>query len=72
MAPHETAGELLRAGGFIQNRPNDGKPPTQRSEVFLGYDDDPNLENLIPGLCNHLPGSRQCDPTGNGLARARA
>ncbi|HYL16670.1 MAG TPA: DUF5916 domain-containing protein [Terriglobales bacterium] len=36
--------------------------------VYVGYNS--NLENLIPGLCNRVPGSFQCDPNGMGLARS--
>ncbi len=35
--------------------------------VYVGYNS--NLENVIPGLCVHLPGSTECDPSGNGLVR---
>jgi len=38
--------------------------------VYIGYNS--NLENLVPGLCIHLAGSMQCDPTGNGLVRSNS
>ena len=38
--------------------------------VYVGYNS--NLENLIPGLCNHLSGSFQCDPKGDGLVRSNS
>jgi hypothetical protein len=38
--------------------------------VYVGYNS--NLENLIPGLCNRVPGSFQCDPNGNGLVRSNS
>ncbi len=30
--------ELLKISGFIQQSPNDGRPVSQRTEVYLGYD----------------------------------
>jgi len=39
MAPSEAAKELQTVTGFIQLAPADGKPGTQRTEAFLGYDD---------------------------------
>src|SRR5574341_909738 len=30
-------GRLAKAEGFIQQTPSDGKPSTQRTEVYLGY-----------------------------------
>ncbi len=37
--------------------------------IYVGYNS--NLENVSPGLCVHLPGSAECDPTGIGLLRTR-
>jgi hypothetical protein len=34
-----TLAELVRVTGFIQQNPSDGTPATQRTEVYLGYDD---------------------------------
>ncbi|MFQ5663434.1 MAG: DUF5916 domain-containing protein [Terriglobia bacterium] len=35
----EMDGTLARVEGFIQRAPSDGQPSTQRTEVYLGYDD---------------------------------
>src|SRR3989344_2087046 len=35
----EMEGKLAKVEGFIQRTPSDGKPSTQRTEVYLGYDD---------------------------------
>jgi hypothetical protein len=35
----EMEGKLARVGNFIQREPNDGQPATQRTDVYLGYDD---------------------------------
>ena len=32
-------GRMARVEGFIQQSPSDGKPSSQRTEVYLGYDD---------------------------------
>ena len=32
-------GQLAKVKGFIQRSPRDGEPATQRTEVYLGYDD---------------------------------
>jgi hypothetical protein len=32
------AGEMTRVTGFIQRDPDDGRPATQRTDVYLGYD----------------------------------
>ncbi|MGZ4811965.1 MAG: DUF5916 domain-containing protein [Terriglobales bacterium] len=37
--------------------------------IYVGYNT--NQENVSPGLCVHLPGSTECDPSGNGLVRTR-
>lgn len=39
MRPNGAATELQRVTDFIQNQPSDGKPATQRTEGYLGYDD---------------------------------
>ncbi|HEY4682186.1 MAG TPA: hypothetical protein VIH17_02940 [Candidatus Acidoferrales bacterium] len=40
MAPQgEAAGRLAMVEGFIQRQPKDGQPSTQRTVVYLGYDD---------------------------------
>jgi hypothetical protein len=38
VAEHGTSTELQRITGFIQNQPSDGKPPTERTDAYLGYD----------------------------------
>jgi hypothetical protein len=38
MAPHGAAAQLRHVTDFIQNIPSDGKPATERSDAFLGYD----------------------------------
>jgi hypothetical protein len=38
MAPHGAAEALQRVAGFTQNQPSDGKPGTQRTDAYLGYD----------------------------------
>ena len=38
MAPSGAATELQRVTGFIQNQPSDGKPATERTDAYLGYD----------------------------------
>ncbi len=39
MAPEGAAAAMHKVEGFIQARPRDGEPATQKTEVFLGYDD---------------------------------
>ena len=41
--------------------------PHPGTAVYIGYNS--NLENLVPGLCNQLPGSAMCVPNGPGLVR---
>ena len=36
----EMEGRLARVEGFLQRRPRDGVPATQRTEVYSGYDDE--------------------------------
>jgi hypothetical protein len=36
---HRLAGHLAKVEGFIQRQPKDGEPASQRTEVYLGYDD---------------------------------
>lgn len=38
--------------------------------LYVGYNS--NLENLIPGLCHHVPGPLPCDPNGIGLLRSNS
>ena len=38
MRPSGAAAKMLRVSDFIQNFPSDGKPSTERSEGYLGYD----------------------------------
>lgn len=38
MSAQGTATELQRITGFIQNQPSDGKPPTERTDAYFGYD----------------------------------
>lgn len=35
----ELEGQMLRITEFIQQRPRDGQPTTQRTEAYIGYDD---------------------------------
>ena len=42
--------------------------PHPGTAVYVGYNS--NLENLIPGLCEELPGSTSCIPNGPGLVRS--
>jgi hypothetical protein len=44
--------------------------PHPGTAVYVGYNS--NLENLIPGLCNQLPGSTTCIPNGSGLVRTNS
>lgn len=44
--------------------------PHPGTAVYLGYNS--NLENLIPGLCDQLPGSGTCIPNGTGLVRSNS
>ena len=41
--------------------------PHPGTAVYVGYNS--NLENVAPGLCTHIAGSEECDPTGPGLIR---
>jgi hypothetical protein len=48
MAPDANVRELVRADNFIQRTPSDGKPATERTEAYLGYDQ----QNLyVVALC---------------------
>jgi len=38
MTPRGNATQLAKVTDFIQQQPSDGKPGTQRTEVYLGYD----------------------------------
>jgi hypothetical protein len=38
MQPHGAATQLRKIAGFTQQAPSDGKPATQSTEVYLGYD----------------------------------
>ena len=38
MAPNGAALALEKVSGFLQNQPSDGKPATDRTEAYLGYD----------------------------------
>ena len=38
MTPHGAAQQLQRVTGFIQNQPSDGKPATDRTDAYVGYD----------------------------------
>ena len=44
--------------------------PHPGTAVYVGYNS--NLENLVPGLCNQLPGSSTCIPNGPGLVRSNS
>ena len=35
----EMDGRMVKVEGFLQHQPSDGKPSTQRTEAYLGYDD---------------------------------
>ena len=39
MQPTGAAAALQQVTGFIQNQPSDGKPATERTEGYIGYDD---------------------------------
>ena len=39
MSPSGAAAELQQVTGFIQNQPSDGKPGTERTDAYLGYDE---------------------------------
>src|SRR5450432_1909258 len=39
MSPSSAAAELQQITGFIQNQPSDGKPATERTDAYLGYDE---------------------------------
>lgn len=39
MEPHGAAEALRHVTSFIQNQPSDGKPATQKSDAYLGYDE---------------------------------
>ena len=39
MVPHGAATQLQRISDFTQTQPSDGKPPTQKTDAYLGYDD---------------------------------
>lgn len=39
MTPTGAAVQLRRISEFTQNSPSDGKPPTERTDAYLGYDD---------------------------------
>ena len=38
MVPNGAAQQLQKVTGFIQNQPSDGKPATERTDAYLGYD----------------------------------
>jgi hypothetical protein len=38
MAPHGPATQMAEVSEFIQQLPSDGAPPTQKTQVYLGYD----------------------------------
>ena len=38
MAPSGDSTQLAKVTDFIQQQPSDGKPATQRTDVYLGYD----------------------------------
>lgn len=37
--PADLAGQMAMVTGFVQRQPRDGRPASQRTEVYLGYDD---------------------------------
>ena len=39
MTPHGAALGLRRVTDFIQNQPSDGRPGTEHTDGYLGYDD---------------------------------
>ena len=47
MAPQGAATELQRVTDFIQNQPSDGKPGTERTDAYLGYDESNLYLSLI-------------------------
>ncbi len=38
MTPRGNSAQLAKVTDFIQQQPSDGKPATQRTDVYLGYD----------------------------------
>jgi len=38
MQPNGAAAQMQRITNFIQNQPSDGKPATERTEGYIGYD----------------------------------
>src|SRR5438094_25583 len=44
--------------------------PHPGTAVYVGYSS--NLENLVPGLCEQLPGSTACIPNGPALVRSNS
>src|SRR5258706_4708382 len=38
MTPRGNSAQLAKVADFIQQNPSDGKPATQRTDVYLGYD----------------------------------
>jgi len=38
MKPQGAATELRKVSGFTQQQPSDGKPATQPTDVYIGYD----------------------------------
>ncbi|MFQ5696131.1 MAG: hypothetical protein ACE5HB_09095, partial [Terriglobia bacterium] len=39
MKPNGAARGLAKVEGFVQRNPSDGRPASQRTDVYLGYDD---------------------------------
>jgi hypothetical protein len=53
MAPQGAAAELQRVTDFIQNQPSDGKPATERTDAYLGYDESNLYVVLVCFDSNH-------------------
>ncbi len=53
MAPQGVAAELQQVTGFIQNQPSDGKPATERTDAYLGYDESNLYVVLVCWDSNH-------------------
>ena len=48
MKPTGAAVEMVKTGGFTQNFPADGKPPTETTDAYLGYD---NVNLYVVFVC---------------------
>lgn len=53
MTAHGAGAELQRVTNFIQNQPSDGKPATERTDAYLGYDNSNLYVVLVCFDSNH-------------------